>query len=197
MTTDRQRTANRKNATRSKGPKSAAGKAKSSQNARTHGLSTPPDPGDVLRWFRIVMNDPEACLDAPLDPLGHAALRLAEAEACLERAERAEALCARELARLTKAWGERDPRFFDFESLDEPTLLSLMLERREDSDLAEGIRILLNRSVNNLSSARRRLETVGGYCRRAEARRRKARRAWMASTQRMEKRSQIHATVDY
>jgi hypothetical protein len=39
MTTDHKRQANRRNATRSTGPRTSAGKARSSQNARKHGLS--------------------------------------------------------------------------------------------------------------------------------------------------------------
>jgi hypothetical protein len=38
MATDRQKTANRNNAALSTGPKSAAGKAKASANARSHGI---------------------------------------------------------------------------------------------------------------------------------------------------------------
>src|SRR5215472_14149523 len=38
MTTDKQREANRRNALNSSGPKTALGKARSAQNARTHGI---------------------------------------------------------------------------------------------------------------------------------------------------------------
>jgi hypothetical protein len=41
MTTDRRQQANRRNAKRSTGPRTSAGKARSGQNARKHGLSLP------------------------------------------------------------------------------------------------------------------------------------------------------------
>ena len=40
MTTERQRAANQRNASKSTGPRSAAGKARASKNAITHGLSS-------------------------------------------------------------------------------------------------------------------------------------------------------------
>jgi hypothetical protein len=41
MTSEPQKTANRQNAKRSRGPKTSAGKAKSSRNSRRHGLAVP------------------------------------------------------------------------------------------------------------------------------------------------------------
>jgi hypothetical protein len=48
MTTEKQIAANRLNARRSTGPKTAAGKRRASQNALRHGLTLPPPP-EVLR----------------------------------------------------------------------------------------------------------------------------------------------------
>ena len=91
MTTERQRAANRTNAKKSSGPKSSAGRNRSSQNARRHGLTAPPPWDDVAKWYRTILDDPGATPDpmareAPLP----AALSLAEAEARLEQAWREE-----------------------------------------------------------------------------------------------------------
>jgi hypothetical protein len=91
MTTERQRAANRTNAKKSSGPKSSAGRNRSSQNARRHGLTAPPPWDDVAKWYRTILDNPGATPDpmareAPL----RAALRLAEAEARLEQAWREE-----------------------------------------------------------------------------------------------------------
>ena len=44
------------------GPRTSAGKAISSQNARRHGLTTGPDVGSVRQWFRIILDRPDAKL---------------------------------------------------------------------------------------------------------------------------------------
>jgi hypothetical protein len=44
------------------GPRTSAGKAISSQNARRHGLTAGPDAGSVQQWFRIILNRPDARL---------------------------------------------------------------------------------------------------------------------------------------
>lgn len=91
MTTERQRAANRTNAKKSSGPKSSAGRNRSSQNARRHGLTAPPPWDDVAKWYRTILDNPGATPDpmareAPL----RAALSLAEAEARLEQVRREE-----------------------------------------------------------------------------------------------------------
>ena len=91
MTTERQRAANRTNAKKSSGPKSSAGRNRSSQNARRHGLTAPPPWDDVAKWYRTILDNPGATPDpmargAPL----RAAFSLAEAEARLEQAWREE-----------------------------------------------------------------------------------------------------------
>jgi hypothetical protein len=91
MTTERQRAANRTNAKKSSGPKSSAGRNRSSQNARRHGLTAPPPWDDVAKWYRTILDNPGATPDpmAREEPL-RAALSLAEAEARLEQAWREE-----------------------------------------------------------------------------------------------------------
>ncbi len=91
MSTARQSTANRANAQRSSGPKSAAGKRKVSQNARRHGLATPPPWDLVTRWYRIITGDVQSRPDPTRqDQREQAAIRLAAAEAQLERTSIAE-----------------------------------------------------------------------------------------------------------
>lgn len=81
MTSARRRRANRKNARRSRGAVSAAGKARAAKNARQHGLTAAPGLSEIADWYRVILNDPAAEPD-PLtrDPVLRAALQLAEAE---------------------------------------------------------------------------------------------------------------------
>ena len=81
MATDRQKRANAHNARKSTGPTSATGKQRSSQNARTHGLTTPPPFDDVLAYYRIILEDPEADPSQAETTLQRAAFSLAECEA--------------------------------------------------------------------------------------------------------------------
>jgi hypothetical protein len=73
---------------RATGPKTAAGKAVSSQNAYRHGLNAPPEEYLVTAWFNLILNNGEDALEEPnaSDPRREAALRLAIAEARYHRA---------------------------------------------------------------------------------------------------------------
>ena len=73
---------------RATGPRTAAGKARSSQNARKHGLNTAPRPEDVSKWFNLILNNPAGAFEEPNsgDQRRDLALRLAIAEACYHRA---------------------------------------------------------------------------------------------------------------
>ena len=73
---------------RATGPKTAAGKAVSSQNALRHGLNAAPDEDLVTAWFNLILDNGEDALEQPnaSDPRREAALRLAIAEACYHRA---------------------------------------------------------------------------------------------------------------
>ena len=75
----------------STGPRTSAGKAISSQNARRHGLTAGPDVGSVRQWFRIILNRPDAKLqvDDMLSLAEIVALSLARTEVQLRRTHRA------------------------------------------------------------------------------------------------------------
>ena len=94
MTTDRQRAANRANAAKSTGPRSKAGKAKASQNARWHGLAAAlsGDPGAVQEIERLVE---ATVVEVGRQDLIEYARRIAEAEIDLRRVRRARQLLAR------------------------------------------------------------------------------------------------------
>ena len=65
----------------STGPRTSAGKAISSQNARRHRLTAGPDVGSVRQWFRIILNRPDAKLRVAEVQLKRTHLALAAFEA--------------------------------------------------------------------------------------------------------------------
>ena len=73
---------------RATGPKTAEGKAISSQNARRHGLNAPPDEDLVTTWYNLILGNGGGACEEPNadDPRREAALRLAIAEARYHRA---------------------------------------------------------------------------------------------------------------
>ena len=73
---------------RATGPKTAEGKAVSSQNAHRHGLTSEPPADLVAAWFNVILHNSEDAYEEPnaSDPLREAALRLAIAEARYHRA---------------------------------------------------------------------------------------------------------------
>ena len=81
VTTDAQWIANRLNALKSTGPRSAAGQRASAQNAKTHGLTTPLTSVDA----RVRALADALAVDVPAECAEQCALRIAE----LERAEQA------------------------------------------------------------------------------------------------------------
>jgi hypothetical protein len=90
MTSERRRRANWANAQMSTGPRSAAGKRRASRNAKRHGLTTLLPEDIVAEWVDVILDDPKL-QDVELDrDVMTLATALAEAEARLERARRAE-----------------------------------------------------------------------------------------------------------
>ena len=82
MTSDAITARNRANAQKSTGPRSAAGKAATAQNARRHGATSRPDPASVATWLRIILDAPGLPPEDLLkdDARTRRALALAEAE---------------------------------------------------------------------------------------------------------------------
>ena len=70
---------NRANAAKSTGPKTRAGKAASSKNARRHGATGAPDPRRVASWLSVILDRPQVTPRdlLPADAAGDLALTLA------------------------------------------------------------------------------------------------------------------------
>lgn len=86
MATAAQIAANRRNALKSTGPKSAAGKARSRKNAASHRLAAEPEPEAVLAHLGRLIGKSDATVEECMQTrLGRAAIELAEAEARLDR----------------------------------------------------------------------------------------------------------------
>ena len=187
MTTERQRAANRTNAKKSGGPKSSAGRNRTSQNARRHGLTAPPPWDDVAKWFRLILDDPDAAPD-PMEREDRlrAALRLAEAEAQLERCNKTESA---HLLRMTER--ARDDAGLSFNdtvkrALKDPSGplsfegLNIMIKRLDDPFLSGGAKILIRSHPDRPAGLRATMHSLRRYRRSAEARRRKALTAWIS-----------------
>ena len=81
VTSKRQLAANRRNAARSTGPKTGAGKKKASRNSKKHGLNSEPDPAEVVLFYRIILQEADAELEFSMPGEREAAaLDLANAE---------------------------------------------------------------------------------------------------------------------
>jgi hypothetical protein len=190
VTTQRQLKANRANAKKSTGPRSTAGRAQASGNARRHGLTTPLPWKDVLRWYRLITDDPQALPIAnPGEHGGSAALHLAETEAHLERCLKAE-------RSHTDLMFEHAMDNIDFRRTDVSTRMdrdpfdvsvwSIWLanqDKRGDPFLTGGAKILIRTSKGRPAALHRRQRLLRRYRLEAEARRRKALQAWAESAE--------------
>jgi len=181
MTTDRQREANRRNAQNSTGPRSRAGRAKASQNALKHGLTTSPAAEPIRRFFRIILSDPDAQPDPfDTDPLRRAALRLAEAEARRERTEHVEAEHLADMTERALKQGRRTLLELGKAGVDDPEFLKVLIENEPDPVQRQGLRILLAANPHRSSPLLQKLKSLRRYRRSAEAERRRALRDWLA-----------------
>ena len=196
MATERQRSANERNAAKSTGPRSRGGKKRSAQNARTHGLTGPPDEVSILRWYRIIRNDPTAQLrDALESAVTRGALFLAEAEAHLERTRDAERAHLEKMIDIALKRGRRSilelahvPEKAQFEDND---VLDLMIRnfsrpdrdsKAEDSAFLVGaLKIFKRSNPNRPAELNRRMNRFRGYRKRAESRRNRAFTEWLRS----------------
>ena len=163
---------------RATGPKTAAGKAVSSQNARRHGLNAPPDENLVNTWFNLILDNGEDAYEEPdaSDPRREAALRLAVAEARYHRA-----LFKVEAPPQETNWGRQ---LYNTLALDLYELLvevdNLPIgEEADPNDIGElklGVAMLKFLDV----AARREQRLFKRYLGEARAQRAKALRAWCA-----------------
>ena len=71
MATPAQIEANRRNARKSTGPKTAAGKAASSRNALTHGMTASIADADVRAFYEIIREMMDAGVAPRIDPEGN------------------------------------------------------------------------------------------------------------------------------
>jgi hypothetical protein len=90
MTTFAQIAANRRNARKSTGPVTLAGRQRAARNAAKHGMNQSPEPMAILDWLRTILGSPEALLENLEDPFIQAAPTLALAEAQLAKVKQAE-----------------------------------------------------------------------------------------------------------
>ena len=90
MTTEHQITSNRENAAKSTGPRTAAGKARSSGNALKHGLTQGPSESAVMTWYEMLTGHELEPGRVPRTRAECAAMELAATEAQLALAVAAE-----------------------------------------------------------------------------------------------------------
>ena len=169
---------NRANAQKSTGPRTAAGKATSAQNARSHGATAKPDPASITPWLRVILDDPDM---RPADLFAEddhtlRALALAEAEVKVSAA----------LTSLDRFERGEDPpsevtrEFREFvESSTGELAEEVMAKRRYRAGLS-----LLKRLENEISNETvlegKRHRLLMRYLREARSQRRKAFQAWLA-----------------
>lgn len=184
MTTRKQAAANKANAQKSSGPKSAAGKAKAAQNAVTHGLTGLPDWTQVTRFYRIIVEDADARPDpSATDAQTRAALALAEAQASLHRAAQAEREYIFEESVRTLRKKGTVQEFVEVMAeldLDDVDTINFLLTRKTDPEMIETLKILKKAAPNRPAARRAKLKHLARYRREADARRRKALRIWIS-----------------
>ena len=203
MTSARQVEANRANARKSTGPRTAEGKATSARNAARHGLTGALDSEAVREWYRVILHDPEADPDPfEQDPALRASVDLAEAEAHLTRVLEAEDRYLRDAEGELSEWeeelieerkwigewledGESERRFRNTLK-DGPLKRSLLTDRGYRAWIRQGERLLLRfrgisdrRRVRRLKDRERTGRMLARYRASAEARRQKALRHWI------------------
>lgn len=181
MSTARQIRANRKNASKSTGPKTGQGRAKSAGNARGHGLTTSPAQEAVGRWYRIVRDDIAAVPD-PMsrDEVDRAALALAEAEARLERVCAVEAYNQQKMLKYIDRRGRKDIPEIANHIDDDPEAMELIMENHDDAFTRGAARSLLRTHPNRPPALRAEARRFARYRGEAEAQRRRALRRWIA-----------------
>ena len=145
-----------------------------------HGLTTSPDWRDVRSWYRIILDDATAEPDLlEPDPRHRAALSLAEAEARRDSAGRVEEAHLADMAERHLKRGQRSLEDLARLDLEDPETLEVLIAKETDPDMRKALRIFLETCPNRPVAMRDTLKRLTRYRRQAEARRRKALKAWI------------------
>ena len=169
MTSARQVAANRRNAQRSTGPRTAAGKAAAAGNARRHGLTAAPPPGEVRRWLGVILDRTELpSAEAFREDEGLArALALARAEARVAALE----------ARLAELSDGSDGDAGDAAGGEDPVEDSMVLVGYDVFEKRIDGRVVETRVRERVAPER---DLARRYLREARGARKRAFRAWVA-----------------
>lgn len=169
MTSPRKSLSNRRNASRSSGPKSREGKRRVAGNAVKHGLTGALPQEAVLAWYRAILGDEDAVID-PLDmhSRSRAELELAEACAQLQRVSRAEEQFLLDLALDARPVSVKEVKARPEVTLEERVAEFLSQVRREAETEPTG------RAREAINEIAKRLKTLTRYKNEAESRRRRA-----------------------
>ena len=178
MSADEIAARNRANAKKSTGPTTSEGKAIVAGNARRHGATGRPDPGNVAAWLSVILDRPEITPAdlTPGDEAGYRALALAEAEARLVAADAA--------LRAFEA-GDADP---DETTQDLREMAGLIMEELAETggtkkEVRSGLsllRRLVRLEAEDTAPGGKRHRLLRRYLREARAGRRHAFEAWAA-----------------
>ena len=177
MTPESIQSRNAANAQQSTGPKSAEGKAISSQNACRHGATGQLPREQVSQWLAIILDQPdiEVTSFVPISEVDHAALQLASAEARL-------AQCQNAFADFLEHFATEDA-----ETLDINALYNLITHELESNGLSRDILSLVVRFTDHLEDIKPNVALIKRtqhrlmkrYLREAQTGRSRALRRWI------------------
>ena len=167
---------NRANAAKSTGPKTRAGKAASSKNARRHGATGAPDPRRVASWLAVILGRPQVTPRdlMPTDAAGDLALTLALSGARLAAAEDA-------LAEFEAGLEAPPEPLPDPATITGPMIDELLGPGVTPSDRRSGralLKIMARLHRNDTSDGGHRHRLLTRYAREARAARSRAIAAW-------------------
>jgi hypothetical protein len=167
---------NRANAAKSTGPKTHAGKATSSKNARRHGATGAPDARRVASWLSIILWRPQMTPNdlMPKDAGAELALNLAMAEARLSAALEALSALAEE--------SEEDDNFNDLVKTALDAAFDTSIHISERRAIIDDITQLSRLRMSKATEHARRHRLLTRYAREARSARSRAIAAWSAHT---------------